>query len=166
MSDAPNDPEIWSILLPVVVGGVLAVFGGAIGPVMSHLLSSRASRQSIRTQRFDEMMASVYEHDHWLDLKRRSMVFGESLEAGPPPIYRARSIALTNFKDLVQPIKKLDAASSGYQFWMASAGQNRLKGELSALTNGFDEAYKTWLAEFLEFQNAASDYAIARKGRV
>lgn len=166
MSDAPIGPEIWSILLPVVVGGALAVLGGAIGPVMSHLLGSRASRQSIRTQRFDEMMASAYEHDHWLDLKRRSLVFGERLEAGPPPIYKARSIVLTNFKDLVQPIKKLDAASSGYQAWMASAGQKRLNGEVSALTNGFDEAYKNWLAEFLKFQDSASDYAITRKGKV
>ncbi|QGG89070.1 hypothetical protein GH983_00615 [Agrobacterium sp. MA01] len=112
------------------------------------------------------MMASAYEHDHWLDLKRRSLVFGERLEAGPPPIYKARSIVLTNFKDLVQPIKKLDAASSGYQAWMASAGQKRLNGEVSALTNGFDEAYKNWLAEFLKFQDSASDYAITRKGKV
>jgi len=108
----------------------------------------------------------VYEHEHWLELKRRALVFGESLEAGPPPIYKARSIALTNFEELVLPIKKLDVASSGYQAWMARAGQKRLTGEVSSLADGFDQAYKDWLAEFIEFQESASGYALNKKGKV
>ena len=166
MSDASVASDVWSILLPVIVGGILAALGGAIGPVISHMLGSRTSRQSTRTQRFDEMMASVYAHDHWLELQRRALAFGESLEVGPPPIYKARAIALTNFAELILPIQKLDSASSGYQFWMVGAGQKRLNGELASLNDGFRETYKIWLEAFHEFQNAASEYALKRKGKV
>jgi len=140
MSDVSTGSDIWPVLLPVIVGGALAAFGGAVGPVISHILGAKAAWQTARTQKFDEMLASVYEHDHWLELKRRALVFGERLEPGPPPIYKARSIALTNFEELVLPIRKLDLASSQYQSWMARAGQKRLTDEVSSLADGFDQA--------------------------
>ncbi|MBX5223797.1 hypothetical protein HJC04_26330 [Rhizobium sp. NLR8a] len=163
MTDASTPANIWPVLMPVIVGGSLAILGGALSPIVSHILSARSARQARRVQRFEEMMAAVYEHDHWLDGKRHISI-GQEVESGPPPIHKARSIVLMNFEELRAPIRELDLASSRYQHWMAEVAVNRSKGVLSV--EGFQAAYKIWLDEFTSFQDVAAAYVRARNGKV
>ncbi|MBX5179913.1 hypothetical protein HJB77_27215 [Rhizobium lentis] len=164
MTDPSTTANIWPVLMPVIVGGSLAILGGALSPIVSHILSGRTARQARRVQRFEEMVAAVYEHDHWLDGKRQIRSIGQEVEGGPPPIHKARSIVLMNFEELRAPIRKLDIASSKYQHWMAEVAVNHSRGVLSV--EGFQAAYKIWLDEFTSFQDVAAAYVRERNGKV
>lgn len=63
-------------LMPVIVGGVLAIAGGATSSVILHVMRTKAEKRNKRSEKFEEMVAAVYEHSHWLEQARNIRVFG------------------------------------------------------------------------------------------
>lgn len=157
--------SLWQPLIPVIVGGALAILGGAFTPLLSHYLAGKKSHRERRTARFEQMMEAVYQQDHWLDLRRRSLGQGELIEPGHAPIHRARFIALSDFPDLVLPMRKLDVASGVYETWIAKAASDRINGNHTQWMDGFKEAYTEWITELTNFQNAAAAYIAKERGK-
>jgi hypothetical protein len=161
-----GEVSFWPILLPVIVGGLLAVLGGAVGPFISNFLTARNAERSKRLERFEAMFTSIYTHDHWLDNKRNVIAFGEKIDLGPPPIYTTISIAALYFPSLLDPVNALDRASDSYLLWMSQAGVKRLNGETGSIGEGMSEAFKPYRAAQLELVSALGKYAVERNGKV
>ncbi|WP_172723972.1 hypothetical protein [Neorhizobium sp. T25_27] len=164
--DSAASTSTWTVLLPVIIGGVIAAIGGAIGPFLAHLLTSRASKQQKRNESFEKIIEAVYEHDHWLTEKRNVVVFGEVKDLPPEPIYKAVSIALIHFPELMEKMQILNLKSDHYLIWMGNAGLKRLKNEIESLNEGGVEAYRAYAESRLDFLSAGSKYVADRYGRV
>jgi hypothetical protein len=64
-------------LAPTIVGGLIAIGGtivGIAGSTLIFLLQTRAEKKKRREEKFLDLVAAVYEHDHWLDTLRRTYV--------------------------------------------------------------------------------------------
>ena len=60
------DTSLW----PVVVGGLLALGGTVAGAIATTIRDAAQQRHEIRKRRadkFEELVAAVYEFDHWLE---------------------------------------------------------------------------------------------------
>lgn len=157
---------IWPVLLPVIIGGILAIVGGAVGPAISHLLPHRSSLRADRTSRFEALLASMYAFDHWLDLTKNAIAFGAEADLGPPPISQTVSIASLYFPNLLDSVRAVEIASVSYKSWMSQAGQRRLSGETLKINDGLEEAYRPYLRALNGFFDAATKYASDRNGKV
>jgi hypothetical protein len=69
------DTSLW----PVVVGGLLALGGtvaGAIATTIRDATQQRYETRKRRADKFEELVAAVYEFDHWLDGIRNRDAYG------------------------------------------------------------------------------------------
>jgi hypothetical protein len=90
------DTSLW----PVVVGGLLGVGGtlvGVIGTTFREAAQQRHEKAKRRADKFEELVAAVYEFDHWLDIMRHRDAFG----AGEAP-------------ETVSPFAKVQSISAVY----------------------------------------------------
>jgi hypothetical protein len=66
------------VLLPVVVGSVLALLSAAY----AQKLQSKTDKEKRRAEKFEELVTALYEHDHWLEDVRNYRVLGEEAPKG------------------------------------------------------------------------------------
>jgi hypothetical protein len=90
---AVADASLW----PVGVGGLLGVGGtlaGAIVPVIRDELQKRHETKRRRSDKFEEMVAAVYEFEHWLTLVRQRELYGiEGIPETVSPFAKVQSIS-------------------------------------------------------------------------
>jgi hypothetical protein len=128
-------------LLSVLVGGVLAVGGGAATQWYLYYIKTLEERRTRRAAKFEELMTAVYEHEHWLTNQRNIRVFGAQLEEKTDPFAKIQAIAALYFPTFLGRITELRDGANKYESWMLDRGLARLRGETSELTKGSKEAY-------------------------
>ena len=68
-------------LVPVLVGGLLTLVGtvaAALGTAIRDVVQRRNKEKKRRADKFEELVAAVYDFDHWLDRLKDRFVFGAS----------------------------------------------------------------------------------------
>jgi len=65
------------VLLPVALGGAIAIIAGLVGPPYLHGLQVAAEKKKRSAEKFEELVAALYEHHHWLEILRNSRVYGK-----------------------------------------------------------------------------------------
>ncbi len=134
--------DLWG----VVIGGALAVGGSAATQWYLHTAKATDDRRRLREQKLEELIALVYEHDHWMDNLRVINVFGKDERKTISPFSKLNAIAAIHFPEFLPSIKNLDHAASAYRRWMITKGQQRLAGNLNALGEGLEDAYGPYLS--------------------
>jgi hypothetical protein len=133
-------------LAPVVVGGLLALLGGAGTQWYLHHLKVRDEKRAKRSAKFEEMMVALHEWDHWLGRNRNYRVFGVGEEPAMSPSPRVRAICSLYFPSLTQRLKELDLAADRYELWMMQSGQKRLQaGGRQVFDEGAMDVYQPYL---------------------
>lgn len=166
MESSATTASIWPVILPVIVGGLLALMGTLAGPAATQWLANRRAQQQHRIERFEEMLAQVYAFDHWLDRKRNERLFDGAEVNESSPIHRATAIAALYFPDFIVELHKVEAAADQYEMWMLKAVQKRLNREFSTINDGLESAITPYRAAFAAFQTSAQAYAAKRGGKV
>jgi hypothetical protein len=131
-------------LLSVVVGGVLAVGGGAVTQWYLQRLKSEQEKRTKRAGKFEDLVAGVYEYDHWLDEISRKRIWGEQREPGMSPYAKIETIVTIHFPELRESVRELRKAGLAYEKWMLEAGGKRLNKE-SNIAVGFEQAYQPYM---------------------
>jgi hypothetical protein len=127
----------WGTLIPVIVGGLLTLAGGLIGPWALERKKEAAEKRKKRAEKFEELVAAVYEFDHWIDKLKRVYAFGETGEYGVSPFAKLHAISRVYFPQFEKAISELDAAADAYKVWMMQAGQKRTALKIESLNEGF-----------------------------
>ena len=135
------DTSLW----PVVVGGLLGVGGtivAVIGTTIRDIAQQRHEKTKRRADKFEELVAAVYDLDHWLaDIRRRdAMGIGNAPET-VSPFAKVQSISSVYFPQFSELIGELDRASDQLYNWIQRAAQKRISNNLAQISDGFDEAY-------------------------
>ncbi|TIS51767.1 hypothetical protein [Mesorhizobium sp.] len=166
MSATGTDPSIWSVLLPVLVGGGLTLLGVALGPAITQWLESRSASQTTRIQRFEELLSLLQQHDDWLTMMRLVQAYGEKHDLPPEPLPKAFAISAIFFPEFLPDLRKIDSATRAYSLWMARAAQRRLEGKISEINDGFDAIYLSYAKTHQDARDRVIGHAVSQKGKV
>jgi hypothetical protein len=115
-------------LMPTIVGGLIAIGGtiiGVAGSTIVFLLQTRAERKKRREEKFLDLLAAVYEHDHWIDTLRRIYVVGIKGEITVSPFAKIQAISDVYFSQFEKAVDELGAAAQSYRMWMYEVAQHR-----------------------------------------
>jgi hypothetical protein len=151
-------------LLPVIVGGLIGLAGGIVGPPLSHWLNEGSSNKKKRAEKLEEMIGYIYAHDHWLNIMRNIRVYGAQDAESPTPLSKANAIAAIYFPQFLTALAELGVVTNQYELWMFGGAQKRLAGNIKELNDGHPEAYDPYMNKREEVlttlkQFAASEFA-------
>jgi hypothetical protein len=154
--------DIVSSIIPVATGGLLALLGVAMTPVISHVLTAKSEKRKQRIAKFEELFSLINAHDHWIDGEVNRYAHGENSERTPAPIYRASAIVSIYFPELRQTISELDVETTRYSLWMAGAAKKRLEGKVTQVNDGLIDAFSVYRKQYLTTVRKLSDYAVEK----
>lgn len=87
-------------LVPVLIGGILALSGGVLGQIVSYRLSRRRDRSSIRRERLEALVKALYAHGEWIKNKETTMLFRRQDHDVPTPLGEAQMLQKLYFPEL------------------------------------------------------------------
>jgi hypothetical protein len=138
------------------VGGLLALAGtvaGAIATIIRDAAQQRHETRKRRADKFEELVAVVYEFDRWLeDLRDREEFGREGIPVTASPIVKVKSISTVYFPQFSKLVLELEVAADQYRDWIYAARQ-RSTDNVAYPTEGFDHA----LWPYLEKREALLD---------
>nr|CDQ34779.1 hypothetical protein BN993_04245 [Virgibacillus halodenitrificans] len=97
-------------IIPVLVGGLLAIGGGVAAQVVTHWLSARRDREKLIREKAEELISALYDHRDWLSHQNNRLVFGAESTEMPSPLDRASAIQELYFPDLSSALAKINRA--------------------------------------------------------
>jgi hypothetical protein len=146
-------------LIPVIVGGIIGILGTVAGPPLTHWLTQGAERQKKRADKLEQFMNALYAYDHCLGVIRAINVFGHEQAEPPSPFAKAQAIASIYFPEFELTLRDLNVRALAYEGWMIEAGQKRLAGKHSEVSEGFNEVYAPYLVALRDVLDAATTLA-------
>ena len=120
---------LWNVLLPVLVGGVIGIIAGVVGPYIIQRSKDAADRKRKRAEKCEELIGAVVEHLHWFAFMRYFFISGQGSEPTLSPIIKIEAIAALYFPQFNDLVRQLDSASKKYEVWILDVGQKRVRGE-------------------------------------
>jgi hypothetical protein len=120
------------VLLSVALGGVIGILAGWVGPYYVQRAKEAAEKKQKRREKFEELMAAVYEHGNWVGVMRFLIISGIDYSRGisqPSPITKVHAIASTYFPEFELLVLQFEVASAQYEQWILDIGQKRVRNE-------------------------------------
>ncbi|MGA3303225.1 MAG: hypothetical protein ABSC72_08050 [Methylovirgula sp.] len=158
----PSVSNVWAPLLPVVVGGLIALAGSWLGPWLSQRQKEKMEEKTRRAEKFEELVKAIYELEHWLDMERNSSLVGDFTDRRLSPFAKIEAISTLYFSEFEEQVCDLDKALAAYIAWATTIGYKKVVGELSASeTNldGFDEVLDRYNQANGALLDALKDFA-------
>jgi hypothetical protein len=113
-----------------------------------------------RADKFEELVAALYEFDHWINNQRRQRAYGEALPDTISPFAKLQSISSVYFPQFDKQIGELSTATSGYRVWMGEFAKKRIEGRVNPKEeDGFSEAYGEYLDKLNKLLDALKEFA-------
>jgi DNA-binding helix-hairpin-helix protein with protein kinase domain len=86
-------------------------WAGFVASARRDAAQERREARKRRADKFEELVAAVYEFDHWLDGIRNRDAFGhDNVAETASPFAKVQSISSIYFPQFVEPIAELDQA--------------------------------------------------------
>jgi hypothetical protein len=147
-----------SDLLSVLVGGAIGIMGSFGGQLFLQRAKDAVEKKRKRAEKFEELVAAVVEHGHWIDTMRHFRAFGTGIEPTLSPIVKIRAISATYFSEFDELVLQFEVASYKYEWWMLETEQKRLAGE-TELLGGHEDVLKEYLGKREAFLKELRSFA-------
>jgi hypothetical protein len=160
---AGADAALWPILMSGLLSGAFALGGIGVGlreTARWDAAQERRETRKRRAEKFEELVAAVYEFNYWVDSIRRQHAFGD--DNGPEkvsPFAKVQSISAVYFPQFNKLIGELDRAADRYLGWIYQARQKRIASGSELLSDGFKEAYVPYGQKREALLNALKKFA-------
>jgi hypothetical protein len=120
------------VLLSVALGGVIGIIAGWVGPYFVQRAKDAAEKKQKRREKFEELVAAVVEHRHWIGVMRFFIISGQDYSRGigqPSPITKVHAIVSTYFPEFELLLLQFEVVSGAYEGWILNTGQKRVRNE-------------------------------------
>jgi hypothetical protein len=154
----PTTQNLVSTLLPVVIGGLIGLAGGWLGPWLLEGRKEASEKKSRRIEKFEEFVATIYEHEHWLEKIRGHRIYRKAAPEGMSPFARIEALCLTHFPEFEVKVKALETAARDYEIWMTEEGQKNLPKDES-IKDRFGEVFDPYWKKNRDLLDALREYA-------
>ncbi|WP_456863685.1 hypothetical protein [Bradyrhizobium sp. USDA 4503] len=115
-----------------------------VGTARRDAAQERREAKKRRADKFEELVAAVYEFDHWLEGVRNRRAYGEDIPETVSPFAKVQSITSIYFPRFSGLVTELDIAASQVGVWIAQAAHKRLSKDIANLNDGQVEAYEPY----------------------
>jgi len=143
-------------LLAVVIGGVIAIVGGAVGPLIQHFLSERTRDEEARRTNVRALILAVHELSDWMERDRGNQMFDKGHELGTSPLATIEALARVHFPQASLELATLSVATARCRLWTTERAKERLAGAPLDISG--------WTSMTEEFQLAQSNLIAAISG--
>jgi hypothetical protein len=134
-----------------------------IGPYFIQHAKDAADRKKKRAEKFEELVAAVVEHYHWMASMFFFFVSGQGSQPTLSPITKIEAIVSTYFPQFEMLVRQLDSASNSYEAWILSTGQKRIRNEPGyEKLAGHDEVVTKYTDKRMDFIVELKRYARRR----
>ncbi len=116
-----------SFLVGVLIGGLIGVAGGVIGPLILERRKQAAEGKKKREEKLEELTSLLYKHQHWIKLTMNFCLSGAEEPKTVSPIARIQAIARVHFHKLHDSIHRLDIEADKYEKWMRQERDKRVR---------------------------------------
>ncbi|MER8827221.1 hypothetical protein NKH73_14125 [Mesorhizobium sp. M0938] len=157
-----HDTNIWTTIIQVLLGGLLALLGVATGPAVTQLLTDRTSQKAKRTQKYEDLISAVYEYDHWLAQRASAAFEGRDIDS-QPPIQRAILLCSLHFPELLPHVQKVENDAGSYIMWILGVRKKRLENNLTGVNDDMAKTYDPYRSSFAVFQREAFSFVQRNK---
>jgi hypothetical protein len=99
MADTSLGTEILKAV-PVVLGGLLAVFGGVAGQYFTHRFTQTREAEKLLREKAEQFIHALYAHRAWLDAKDNATLFHHSDHDVPSPLDQGYALQSLYFPEL------------------------------------------------------------------
>jgi len=137
-------------LISVVVGGMLTVAGGVVAggvTIIVTLLQRAAEKRKERAEKFEKLVAAIYEFDHWLEKKFRIQAYGDEQELPVSPFAKIEAVSAVYFPVFLTKISQMRMSSRIYEGWVAQAWEKRLAGKMGEINDGLEAVYRPYVED-------------------
>jgi hypothetical protein len=108
--------------------------------IVTIVLQSHNEKKKRRADKFEELVATVYEFDHWLDKERESNLGSNYAIQGVSPFAKLEAIAAVHFPQFDQLIRELELQTNECVAWMTKIRFKRMTNTLGDKPlDGYDE---------------------------
>jgi hypothetical protein len=132
MADA-SSPGVVATLVTVVIGGALTLAGTWLGPWISERHKEKAEKTKKRADKFEELVAAIYEFDYWLDTERNRALGGDTSPPTVSPFAKIQAIVSVYFPQFDALVMELDGKTAGYRVWIETTNFTRVSGKLEKM---------------------------------
>ena len=146
-------PDLWGVLL----GGILG-WGGSAVQFYLHERRAKEERRSKRAEKFEELVAAVYAHAHWLEEVRNERVFEYKINPGMSPWAKVEALRTAYFPEFDEAMYAVSLAAKQYEAWTVEAGAKRASG-VAKFTEDHLKYYKAYLDAFGTLMNEFRAFA-------
>ncbi|MBE0580816.1 hypothetical protein [Devosia sp.] len=160
---ATTAPDIWPILWPVIIGGLLATLPSVVGQLLTHLLAQSSEKKARRRDRFQKIGEGLSSLEVWLNNRRSELAFAGPAVAEPDPLPSIMTLAMMDFPELLPALDLLEEKARDYTRWQIAAASKRLKGDFATINDGFDDAFRPFWGQFLAVQKELRAIAAGRE---
>jgi hypothetical protein len=140
------DANIWG----VVIGGLIGIAGGVVGPTILHSMQAKEREQRLRADKLQELAASVSESQVWLDNVRESKLFNKKVEPGVSPIAKTYAITTIYFPQLLTKVNELQQAAQSHIQWIAAQALKYAEDPTVDITTRLQDNYKPYFDKLQE----------------
>lgn len=148
-----------SKVIPVLVGGLLAVAGGVGSQILIHFLSGKREQAKLRRDRLESLVKAVFSHSQWIDNKYTKMVFRNEDHDDLNPIDEARMLQSLHFPELANELRAVQRSYMPLLEFINSQRIAHMKDKQQFIANWnptpFNDAYKTYISVVHEFTEKA-----------
>jgi hypothetical protein len=120
--------------------------GTWLGPWITERHKEKAERKKKLADKFEEMVAAIYQFDHWLDTERNRALGGTTTEPTVSPFAKIQAIAAVYFPRFDPLIQELDNKTAKYLLWINTTNVTRVLGKLDKMPDGILEAMNPYIA--------------------
>jgi hypothetical protein len=110
--ESTMDMEAINKLIFVVVGGLLATLGGAIGQYLTHYFSSQREREKLLREKAEELVKVVCRHQRWMGEKYKTNTLNDPNFTESDPADEAHAICRVYFPSLEQERRQFALATA------------------------------------------------------
>jgi hypothetical protein len=136
--------SFWQLLALSVGPVTLTALVAFVGPMLLERRKQQAEARKRRAEKLEELIETLYQHDHWLESTRDKYTFGNDIKLDMAPLMLAQALVLLHFPSLKEKMDELFMAARRYEAWCIKAGRMRVAKEAN-FTDGFDDVYQPYL---------------------
>ena len=139
-------------LLPVAIGGLLAIGGAFSGTLLTYLLNQRSQRKKIKREKLEQLLSAANKTEHWLDQYKNTSLRGIEENIGPSPISEVEYLSALYVNELSLEVTRLSYTAAKYFEFIATTNSKRL--ETGSIPGDFVEKYKPIYGELSQALSA------------
>jgi hypothetical protein len=145
-------------LLQVALGGTIGLIGGFAGPYFIQRAKDASDTKRKRAEKFEELVAALYEHRHWLDTVKGIRAYGRDGEIPLSPFTKACAISIAYFPYFDEMLCELEVAAGEYETWMFSAANKRLANDIASMNEGVMTAYAPYARKLKDVMKQLQEF--------